>query len=80
MKINVLAFGIAREILGGPQRQITLPEGAIVADLRRLLETEAPGLKRLRSWAVAVNSEYAENALALQPGDEIAVIPPVSGG
>ena len=80
MKINVLAFGIAREILGGPQRQITLPEGAIVADLRRLLETEAPGLKRLRSGAVAVNSEYAESALALQPGDEIAVIPPVSGG
>jgi molybdopterin synthase sulfur carrier subunit len=39
-----------------------------------------PALAALRSLAVAVNGQYADAATSIQPGDEVALIPPVSGG
>jgi len=76
---HVQAFGIARDILGGRVTDIAMT-GNTVADLRQTLLNKYPQLKGLRSLYIAVNSAYADDTSALQPGDEIALIPPVSGG
>ncbi len=80
MEINLLAFGIAREIMGSSRKTMTLEAGTTVGDLRRRLVQDSPGLSRLNSWAIAVNSEYAADETVVKAGDEVAVIPPVSGG
>ncbi|KAA2244499.1 molybdopterin converting factor subunit 1 [Chitinophaga agrisoli] len=77
--MKVLLFGIAKDIAGAPS--ITLdaaPEK--VAVLREQLYQRYPRLRELRSCMIAVNKVYAADGDTLQPGDEIAVIPPVSGG
>ena len=51
-----------------------------VAVLKMQLETAYPKLHELSSYMVAVNNEYALPNLLLKPGDEVAIIPPVSGG
>lgn len=51
-----------------------------VADLKQVLKKRYPELSRLSSLAVAVNSEYAEDDVQLKSNDEVAIIPPVSGG
>jgi molybdopterin synthase sulfur carrier subunit len=78
-KYTVLAFGIAKDILGGRQCEIELP-GNTVAALRTALVGRYPALAGLRSLMIAVNSEYAEDGVLLEERDEIALIPPVSGG
>ncbi len=79
MKIKLLAFGIAREIFGASSIEIELP-GNTVADLKFSLEALYPKLKALASYLVAVNNEYAAGDLVLDIRDEVAIIPPVSGG
>jgi molybdopterin converting factor subunit 1 len=80
MEITVLAFGIAKDIFGAPSVTIDLPGTAQIADLKALFEEKYPKLKQLASYMVAVNNEYAEDALSITDRDEIAIIPPVSGG
>ena len=80
MDIEVLAFGIAKEIFLGPSARIHLPEGADVAALKAALERAYPRLQQLKSWMLAVNNEYAAAGTQIGKGDEIALIPPVSGG
>jgi molybdopterin synthase sulfur carrier subunit len=79
MKVNVLAFGIAKDIFGGSSVTAEL-NGNTTADLKRSLETRYPRLKQLASYMVAVNNEYAPDESVLKDQDEIAIIPPVSGG
>jgi molybdopterin converting factor subunit 1 len=80
MKINVALFGIAREIVGLPSLELTVPAGQSAAGLLADLRTQYPALAGLRSLAVAVNNEYATGDVPLHERDEIALIPPVSGG
>jgi molybdopterin converting factor subunit 1 len=80
MKINVLAFGIAKDIFGGPSASLELPNDSTVYNLQYALEQEYPRLKQLRSYMLAVNNEYALPGDGIHERDEIAVIPPVSGG
>ncbi|AKD04212.1 molybdopterin converting factor subunit 1 [Pontibacter korlensis] len=80
MKINVLAFGIAKDIFGGAATDVELAEKATVTELRTSLEAQYPRLKQLASYMVAVNNEYATADAVLQQRDEVAIIPPVSGG
>ena len=75
----MLAFGIAREIFGASSITIELAESS-VADLKTSLELSYPKLKALASYLVAVNNEYAGDDLPLDIRDEVAIIPPVSGG
>lgn len=78
-KYVIRAFGIAKEIMGG--REVEIETNAKTAgDLRIFLEEKYPELNSLKSFFIAVNSQYAEDNLALASNDEIAVIPPVSGG
>ncbi len=79
MTISVLTFGIARQITGGT---VVLPHTDVpnAASLLQLMKEKYPALANLRSLAVAVNGQYADAATSIQPGDEVALIPPVSGG
>ncbi|SFW82592.1 molybdopterin synthase sulfur carrier subunit [Chitinophaga sancti] len=76
--MRVLLFGIAKDIAGAAT--ITTTAVADVAALKEWLYEQYPALRELRSLMIAVNKVYANDEQALLPGDEIAVIPPVSGG
>jgi len=81
MKVGVLFFAGAREAIGGKTLEISLPPGSTVEGLLRYLGDEYPGFAHVSSVAqTAVNEEYAPKTYALQDGDEVAIIPPVSGG
>ena len=80
MEINVLAFGIAKDIFGASTVSIQLTNDATVSNLKYLLENQFPKLKQLASYMVAVNNEYALDGDTVHQRDEIAIIPPVSGG
>ena len=79
MRYKILAFGIAREIMSGSTIEIEC-DASNAGQLKSLLEEKYPKLKSLRSFMLAVNEEYANPSLLIYPVDEIAVIPPVSGG
>jgi molybdopterin converting factor subunit 1 len=78
MKIHLKAFGVARDILGSTT-ELEIP-GNTVRELRQALYATFPDFKGLNSLMVAVNQRYAEDDLQLLSTDEIALIPPVSGG
>ena len=79
--VKVLLFARLSEIAGTRQTQIELGEGLTVADAYAILSDRYPGLEPLGAHVMyAVNSEYAPPSQALKPGDELAIIPPVSGG
>lgn len=80
MKVTVLAFGIAKDIFGAPVIEIDLREQVTAGILKQSLEERYPRLKQLASYLVAVNNEYAEDGSVITDRDEVAVIPPVSGG
>jgi molybdopterin converting factor subunit 1 len=80
MKTTLLAFGIAKEILNGAAINIELDEATTVGKLKDRLQEEYPKLKELRSFFIAVNNRYAPTDQVLELEDEIALIPPVSGG
>jgi molybdopterin converting factor subunit 1 len=79
MKVKVLAFGIAKDIFGGASVDINI-DGNTTTDLKTALEQQYPRLKLLRSYMIAVNNDYAMDEEILTETDEIAIIPPVSGG
>ncbi len=80
MKIKVLAFGISKDIFGGPSVSVELANDSTVYNLQYVLEHQYPALKDLQSYMVAVNNEYALPGDTVHERDEIAIIPPVSGG
>jgi len=80
MKIKVLAFGIAKDIFGSPAIGLELANDSTVYNLQYLLEQQYPRLGQLRSYMLAVNNEYALPGDTIHERDEIAIIPPVSGG
>lgn len=80
MKISLLSFGIAKDITGQRFLDVELPTGGTVADLRAMLVERYPRLSDLASVRLAVNGEYAIEGLPLNENDEVAIIPPVSGG
>jgi molybdopterin converting factor subunit 1 len=80
MKVNIQLFGITRDIVGQNQYSLSLNESATVADLLQQLKQEFPEFNRLTSLLVAINSEYADNQVVINSNDEVALIPPVSGG
>ena len=71
---------ITRDLIGQNRLSVSLPDGSRVSDLMALLRDQYPALTGVKSVLVAVNSEYAEPGTLLNPSDEIALIPPVSGG
>jgi MoaE-MoaD fusion protein len=76
MEVTVRLFAMLRERAGVPELTLELPEGARVSDALESLEGLAEGIPLV----MAVNREYADEGQLLDPGDELALIPPVSGG
>lgn len=81
MQVKVLFFGQLKDVVGTAEDQVELPAGASVGDLVTHYQQRFPRWEEFRpSIAVAVNQEYADSSVGLQPGDEVAFLPPVSGG
>jgi molybdopterin synthase catalytic subunit len=77
----VLFFGILRDVLGCSSDDVSLPDAATLRDLLTRYESRFPRLKQLApTLAMAVNHEYSNVSAALHDGDEVALLPPVSGG
>jgi MoaE-MoaD fusion protein len=81
MQVRVLFFGVLKDLAGKASDSISLPESATLGDVLSHYEEAIPRLKETASsLAMSVNQEYASPATRLKPGDEIALLPPVSGG
>ncbi len=80
MTTEIIAFGIAKDIVGSRQISLDLSDGATVGTLKQTICKQFPDFERLRSLAIAVNKEYREDDFVINSGDEVVIIPPVSGG
>lgn len=80
MRVTARFFALYRERAGTPEADIDLPEGATAGELLARLRSIYPALPSSNAVLIAVNSEYVEPAAPLHEGDEVAFIPPVSGG
>lgn len=78
--MKVLAFGIVKDIFSNSMIHVDLKDDATINELKTLLEEKYPRLKLLGSYMIAVNNEYASINEVIHEGDEVAIIPPVSGG
>jgi MoaE-MoaD fusion protein len=81
MRVRVLFFGMLKELSGKSSEELELPEGAAVQAVLDLYSANVPQMSQVRaSLAVSVNQEYATSTTELKDGDEIGLLPPVSGG
>ena len=78
--VTVRLFAGLRERAGSDRLQVEIPEGASVADLLAAMDATAVGPLAPRSCVVALNRQYADHAATVSEGDEVALVPPVSGG
>ena len=79
--IEVLLFGAAADRAGTRRTELDLQRSVTLDDLWPLLEERHPALSPMRdTLAFAVNGEYARGDAGVSQGDEVAVLPPVSGG
>jgi MoaE-MoaD fusion protein len=81
MLVHVLFFGVLKDLAGQGGESLNLPENSSLADVLSHYEARIPRLKEwVSSIAMSVNQEYAGPEAKLSAGDEIALLPPVSGG
>jgi len=81
MKIGVLFFGVLKDVVGRSGETVDLPEGARVREVLFYYAREAPRFEAMApSLAISVNQEYSEADRVLREGDEVGLLPPVSGG
>ena len=81
--MTILLFGIAKDIVGSSTLSMPVAKSVkikTVGELKSYLAGAYPELTRLSSLAVAVNNNYATDDAEINSFDEIALIPPVSGG
>lgn len=77
----MLFFASCRDIVGRREVETDISSGMTVGHLKEHLIEMYPGLEGLKNvLSIAVNAEYTEDATVLNDGDEVAFIPPVSGG
>ncbi len=79
IRVRVLAFGVLKDALGPDATEVVLTDGATVTDLLTQIAAHHPHAV-LRGIAVSVNAEYAPTTHSLRDGDEVGLLPPVSGG
>ena len=80
MKIKVLAFGFAADVIGERNFTLELPQATSTDELQHLLEEKYHRLKDVLTYSIAVNQSYISSSVLLKENDEVAIIPPVSGG
>ena len=81
MKVRVRLFASYRERAGTSQIEMDIPRGATVGRLATEVARRFPDVTQSpESLVIAVNQEYRDHLYGLDDGDEVALIPPVSGG
>ena len=81
MRVKVLFFGLLKEIVGKPEEEIVLEEGSNIGRLYQLYAARFPRLaEHSSSILFSRNREFASRGEPLREGDEVAFLPPVSGG
>jgi molybdopterin synthase catalytic subunit/molybdopterin converting factor small subunit len=81
MRVTVLFFGVLKEMLQGESQALDLPAGSTVDAVLNHYRERLPQQPKLwSSLAIAVNQSYAVTGCLLRDGDEVALLPPVSGG
>ena len=81
IRVTVKLFAAYQEAYGVPELQLELPQGMTVMQMCDRILTERPELENLRNITrFGVNLQFAEPNTVLQDGDEVVLIPPVSGG
>jgi molybdopterin converting factor subunit 1 len=81
MRVNVRLFARLRDLAGAGELAREVPEPATVETVWRMLTAETPALDAYSaSMSVAVNTEYSRMGAPVHEGDEVAFLPPVSGG
>ncbi len=81
MKVKVKYFAVCREMFNRDEEEMELPDGAVLMDILKRLEEEWPEIPEYyQVMQMSVNWEYATERTKLSDGDEIALIPPVTGG
>ncbi|MGB7130689.1 MAG: MoaD/ThiS family protein, partial [Candidatus Sulfotelmatobacter sp.] len=81
MRVRVLFFGILKDVAGRASESLELPAASSVRDALDYCISRWPEIKDVMpSVAVAVNQRYAGSDTMLDNGDEVALLPPVSGG
>ena len=81
MEVNVRLFALYRERARRSFVKVSLPDGATVDDLTDEVRRQFPNLAPPEvKIVVAVNTDYADSNVILQSGDDVCLIPPVSGG
>ena len=81
MHVTVRLFARLRELAGAAELRRTVPDGSTALDVWNDLSAEFPALADYtKAISVAVNEEYARLTASVRDGDDIAFLPPVSGG
>jgi molybdopterin converting factor small subunit len=80
MKIRLIAFGVAKDILQSRQTELELKTGDTLATVRQILLQRYPAFAKLKSLSFAVGVHYQNDSHVLNENDEVVIIPPVSGG
>ena len=80
MKINLIAYGIAKEILQVRQLEFESVQGETIATLKLKLYQRFPEFAKLNSLSFAIGENYQEDSCLLHENDEVVIIPPVNGG
>jgi len=80
VKLKIVAYGIARDILGANSIDYETEESLSHEELLEKLKKTYPDLNKLTSLVIAINSEYASKGQLVLEDDEVVLIPPVSGG
>lgn len=81
MTVRLLYFAALRDLFGRSEDTMQLAQGSTLAELASQLQARVPGLgAHLKSLAWGVNFEFSPVSTVLNDGDEVALLPPVSGG
>ncbi len=80
MTIEIIAFGIAKDIFKKNKLIFEIEEKTTVLSLKKELIKKFPELKKLHSFLIAINEEYAKDIYEIQQDDIVVIIPPVAGG
>jgi molybdopterin converting factor small subunit len=80
MKVTLIAYGIAKDILKAKKMEFELSSGGSISNLKQNLYQQYPDFTKLKSLAFAVGEDYQDDSYLLKDNDEVVIIPPVSGG